>query len=53
MSRKTLIYVGATIGSVVGGYVPALWGADPFSMTGIVFGSIGAFVGLFLAIKLT
>lgn len=32
MSRKTMIMIGMIIGSVAGGYLPGLLGADGFSL---------------------
>jgi outer membrane lipoprotein SlyB len=53
MSRKTLIYIGATIGSIVGGYVPSLWGAGTFSGTAVLLGTVGGIAGAILAYKLS
>ena len=33
---------------VVGGYVPALWGASSFSLVSIIFGLFGAVAGVWL-----
>ncbi|MEI8338076.1 MAG: hypothetical protein WCF92_02940 [bacterium] len=41
-----------TIGSIVGGYVPALWGGSTFSMSSIVLSSIGAIVGIIVGFKI-
>jgi uncharacterized membrane protein YeaQ/YmgE (transglycosylase-associated protein family) len=46
VTRKQLIGIGVLVGSFAGSYVPALWGADAFSMSSIVFGAIGAFAGI-------
>ena len=53
MSRKTLIYIGATIGSLIGGYAPSLWGASEFSGIAILLGTVGGVAGAILAYKLT
>jgi hypothetical protein len=53
MSRKSLVYVGATIGSIAGGYLPTLWGADLLSMSSIVFSGLGGLAGIYAAFKLT
>ncbi len=51
---KTVIYMGLTIGGVVGGYVPVvLFHVSAFSILSIVFGFIGCLVGLWLGWKLT
>jgi drug/metabolite transporter superfamily protein YnfA len=53
MSRKTLIYIGATVGSIIGGYLPTLWGASDFSGTAILLGTVGGVAGAILAYKIT
>jgi len=47
------IWLGALIGSTIGGFIPALWGADLLSYSGLLFSGIGAFVGLWVAYKLS
>ena len=53
MNSKALVWIGATVGSVVGGLIPSLWGADIFSLAPLVFGSIGAIIGIYLGFKLS
>lgn len=49
---KWVIYGGATLGGLIGGYVPVwFWHASVLSMTSLVSGSIGTLVGLIAAIK--
>ena len=48
MSKKRAIWIFMGIGSVVGGYIPALWGADMFSFSSIIFSTIGGFLGIYL-----
>lgn len=40
-----------TIGSVVGGYIPNLWGASLFSFSSIILTAIGGFFGIWLGFK--
>jgi len=47
------IWLGVLIGSTIGGFIPALWGADLLSYSGLLFSGIGAFVGLWVAYKLS
>ena len=47
------IWLGVLIGSTIGGFIPALWGADLLSYSGRLFSGIGAFVGLWVAYKLS
>lgn len=37
------------VGGFVGGLIPALWGAGGFSFSGLVFSSLGAAAGVWLA----
>ncbi len=51
MSSKTFVYFGIFAGSVVGGYLPSLFGFDVFSPVSIIAGFLGAFVGFYIAYK--
>ena len=53
MNSKTLVWVGATIGSFIGSFVPSLWGADMLSMSSLIFGSLGAVIGIYLGYKIS
>lgn len=51
MSRRSVILFGLVIGSVAGGYVPTLLGADSISFASL-WGSIaGGTLGIWLAFK--
>ena len=41
------------IGSTIGGFIPSLWGADMFSLSPLIFGSIGGIIGIYIGFKLT
>ena len=45
--------IGLFIGSTVGGYVPALWGADFFSISGIVASTVGGIIGVWLGFRVS
>lgn len=53
MEPKKTIYFGMFIGGLIGGYVPALWGAGVFSFSSLFGNAIGAIVGIYIAFKLT
>ncbi len=53
MDTKRVIWIGATLGSVLGGCVPGLWHASMFSMWGLVFSTIGGLAGIWLGWRLT
>jgi hypothetical protein len=52
MSRKTLVWIGMSLGSVVGAYVPQLWGADVLSFSALLCTTVGGFLGIWLGFKL-
>ncbi len=52
MSRKTCIWIGLSVGSLAGGYVPLLWGSDILSVSSIVLSTIGGILGIWLGFKL-
>lgn len=50
---KQFIWVGMIVGSFAGSLIPLLWGAGALSFSSIVFSSIGALIGIYVAFKLT
>lgn len=46
MSDRKLIWIGAAVGSTLGGLLPSLWYASMFSMWGLLFSTIGGLVGI-------
>lgn len=53
MERKHLIWIGVTVGSAIGGYIPMLWGGSLFSFTSIILTAVGGLVGIWFAVKLS
>jgi len=53
MNQKSLIWIGSIIGSTVGGALPMLWGDNAFSLSSVIFGAIGAILGIYLAFKIS
>ncbi|MFA6193360.1 MAG: hypothetical protein WC726_00655 [Parcubacteria group bacterium] len=49
---KTFIMIGLFLGSIIGGYVPLLWGGSIFSFSSISLSAIGAFAGIWLGFKI-
>jgi uncharacterized membrane protein YeaQ/YmgE (transglycosylase-associated protein family) len=41
------------VGSLVGSLIPLLWGAGALSFSSILFSTIGAMIGIYVAFKLT
>jgi hypothetical protein len=52
MQTKSLVWIGAGIGSTVGSLIPMLWGADMLSFSSIIFGGLGAVAGIYVFFKL-
>ncbi len=50
---RSVIGLCIGFGSVVGGYVPELWGSGSFSVSSIVFGAVGGIAGLWLGIRVS
>ena len=50
---KRIITLGMIVGSFLGSYTPMLWGDDGLSFSSVLFGGIGAFIGVWLAFKFT
>ena len=54
MNSKPFVWVGMTIGSVAGGYLPALWGdTNIFSFASLILGSLGAIAGIYIGFKMS
>jgi hypothetical protein len=53
LNTKALVTIGMIAGSALGGWLPSLWGADPFSLWSIVLGMAGGFAGILSAFRLS
>ena len=52
--EKLTIYIGLTIGGIVGGYLPVvLFNVSAFSWLSLICGFVGCIVGVWLGWKLT
>jgi hypothetical protein len=49
---KGLIYGSVLIFSTIGGYIPSLWHAGIFSISGLIGGIVGTVAGIWIAIKI-
>lgn len=52
MSGKSLVMIGMFVGSIIGGYIPVLFGASLLSFASLIGNTIGAVAGIFIAYKL-
>lgn len=53
MNSKSLIWIGMLIGSTIGGFIPALWGADFLSVSSILFSTFGGIIGIWAGFKVS
>lgn len=53
MSRKGLILVGASAGTLLGSFVSAIWGGDLFSFSAIIISMLGGLIGIWAVFRLT
>lgn len=52
MERKTSIWWGMFVGSTIGGFIPSLWDAGIFSISGLIFTATGGFLGIWVGYKI-
>ena len=52
MGGKSVIGLCAGFGTVVGGYLPELWGASGFGLTSLLFSVVGGVAGIWLALRI-
>jgi outer membrane lipoprotein SlyB len=51
--RKSVVWIGAIAGGIIGGFIPALWGDSSFlSPWSIIFSTIGGVAGIVAVYKL-
>ena len=51
MTKKTLIWIGLTVGSLAGGYLPVLWGGELISLSSVVLSALGGFAGIWFGYR--
>ena len=52
MGGKSVIGLCAGFGSIVGGYLPELWGASGFGMVSFLFSVIGGIAGIWFGVRI-
>jgi uncharacterized membrane protein YeaQ/YmgE (transglycosylase-associated protein family) len=51
MTSKKTYYIAAFVGSIIGGYIPKLWGAGFLSISSLFFSAIGGILGIIIVYK--
>jgi len=52
MSRKAWVTLFVFVGSIVGGYIPTLFGLSVFSLWGLLTSALGGLIGIWIGLKL-
>ncbi|MCR4329343.1 MAG: hypothetical protein NUV65_02235 [Candidatus Roizmanbacteria bacterium] len=52
MTQKTFTMAGFTIGSLLGSYIPTLFGAGMLSYTSVLVSGVGGIAGIYIGYKL-
>jgi hypothetical protein len=50
---RSAIVLCAALGTVVGGYVPMLWGAGSFSLASLLFSFVGGVAGIWVGVRVS
>jgi hypothetical protein len=50
---KRVMWLCVGFGSIVGGFVPEMWGGSALGGMSLLFGVLGGFAGLWLAVRLS
>jgi hypothetical protein len=53
MNTKPLVWIGLTLGSSIGSFIPSLWGATFLDFSSIFFSAVGSIVGIYIGFKLS
>lgn len=53
MSTKFFIFLGMTVGSIAGGYLPMLWGDSFLSFASVLTSGVGGLAGVWVGYKIS
>jgi hypothetical protein len=51
--ERRVIWLCVGFGSILGGFVPEMWGGSAFGGWSLLFGVLGGVAGLWLAVRIT
>ena len=49
---KKFVWIGLFVGSTIGSMLPALWGGEMTSVSGLLLSLVGGIVGLYVGFRL-
>lgn len=49
---KSLIFIFLFLGSILGGYLPLLWGGSLFSVSSVIWSGVGGILGIYIGYML-
>jgi hypothetical protein len=50
--NKSLLMIGMVVGSIIGGYIPTIFGASVFSIWSIILSGIFALIGIWITYRM-
>ena len=53
MESKKLVWLGMSVGLILGSFIPMIWGASELSFSSIIFSAVGGFLGIWFGFKLS
>jgi len=51
MSSKSIVMLGMVVGSIIGGYIPILFGASFLSLWSLLGSAVGGLLGIWITYK--
>jgi hypothetical protein len=53
MGQKSVIFIFMAIGSMIGGFIPIIWGDSFLTFSSIVLTAIGGLFGIYIGYKIS
>ncbi len=53
MQSRSLVWIGLTVGSTIGGLIPELWGASFLSLSSVFLTAVGGIAGIWLGFQIS
>ncbi len=52
MESRSVIWIAMLVGSTIGGFIPALWGANFLSISSVFCSALGGLAGIWIGFKI-